>query len=87
MHEARLELDCQRRLISCQVSPSMCLELLGIGVGMNFGVLFVCLWYLPLISTEVSKDPFSFTRETNPYLVNFRPSIKTTERREKENSF
>ncbi|XP_014378307.1 platelet-derived growth factor subunit B [Alligator sinensis] len=57
MHEARLELDCQRRLISCQVSPSMCLELLGIGVGMNFGVLFVCLWYLPLISTEGDPIP------------------------------
>lgn len=33
----------------------MCLELLGIGVGMNFRVLFMSLWYLPLISTEVSN--------------------------------
>lgn len=33
----------------------MCLELLGIGVGMNFGVLFVCFSYLPLVSSEVSN--------------------------------
>lgn len=32
----------------------MCLELLGIGIGMNFGVLFLSLWYLPLVSTKVS---------------------------------
>lgn len=35
----------------------MCLELLGIGVGMNFGVLFVSLWYLPLISSEGDPIP------------------------------
>lgn len=36
----------------------MCLELLGIGVGMNFGLLFVSLCYLPLISSEVSSCLF-----------------------------
>ncbi|XP_044311131.1 platelet-derived growth factor subunit B isoform X1 [Varanus komodoensis] len=35
----------------------MCLELLGIGVGMNFGVLVVCLWHLPLISSEGDPIP------------------------------
>ncbi|XP_061495141.1 platelet-derived growth factor subunit B isoform X2 [Rhineura floridana] len=35
----------------------MCLELLGIGVGMNFGVLFVSLCYLPLISSEGDPIP------------------------------
>uniref|UniRef100_A0A6J0T8F8 Platelet-derived growth factor subunit B n=1 Tax=Pogona vitticeps TaxID=103695 RepID=A0A6J0T8F8_9SAUR len=35
----------------------MCLELLGIGIGMNFGVLFVSLWYLPLISSEGDPIP------------------------------
>ncbi|XP_062989615.1 platelet-derived growth factor subunit B [Elgaria multicarinata webbii] len=35
----------------------MCLELLGIGVGMNFGVLLVCFWYLPLISSEGDPIP------------------------------
>ncbi|XP_060101416.1 platelet-derived growth factor subunit B isoform X2 [Heteronotia binoei] len=35
----------------------MCLELLGIGIGMNFGVLFLSLWYLPLISTKGDPIP------------------------------
>ncbi|XP_028601742.1 platelet-derived growth factor subunit B isoform X3 [Podarcis muralis] len=35
----------------------MCLELLGIGVGMNFGVLFVCFSYLPLVSSEGDPIP------------------------------
>uniref|UniRef100_A0A8D0CBX2 Platelet-derived growth factor subunit B n=1 Tax=Salvator merianae TaxID=96440 RepID=A0A8D0CBX2_SALMN len=35
----------------------MCLELLGIGVGMNFGLLFVSLWYLPLINSEGEPIP------------------------------
>ncbi|XP_007429696.1 platelet-derived growth factor subunit B [Python bivittatus] len=35
----------------------MCLELLGIGVGMNFGLLFVSLCYLPLISSEGDPIP------------------------------
>nr|XP_060633056.1 platelet-derived growth factor subunit B isoform X2 [Anolis sagrei ordinatus] len=35
----------------------MCLELLGIGVGMHFGVLFLSFWYLPLISSEGDPIP------------------------------
>ncbi|XP_074865343.1 platelet-derived growth factor subunit B [Carettochelys insculpta] len=35
----------------------MCLELLGIRVGMNFRLIFMSLWYLPLISTEGDPIP------------------------------
>lgn len=62
----------------------MCLELLGLRVGMNFRLIFMSLWYLPLISTEVSVEPFYLTTENNQYLVNFRPRIKYTEQSETE---
>ncbi|CAM4460330.1 platelet-derived growth factor subunit B isoform X1 [Lepidochelys kempii] len=35
----------------------MCLELLGLRVGMNFRLIFMSLWYLPLISTEGDPIP------------------------------
>ncbi|XP_077195583.1 platelet-derived growth factor subunit B isoform X2 [Paroedura picta] len=46
-----------RSFILKKDSPSMCLELLGLGIGMNFGVLFLSLWYLPLISTKGDPIP------------------------------
>ncbi|TFK07288.1 endothelial cell-selective adhesion molecule [Platysternon megacephalum] len=35
----------------------MCLELLGLRVGMDFRLIFMSLWYLPLISTEGDPIP------------------------------
>ncbi|XP_067415609.1 platelet-derived growth factor subunit B [Emydura macquarii macquarii] len=51
----------------------MCLELLGIRVGMNFRLIFMSLWYLPLISTEgdpISEDIYEIMNDSSVHSTN-----------------
>uniref|UniRef100_A0A8C8RDG5 Platelet-derived growth factor subunit B n=1 Tax=Pelusios castaneus TaxID=367368 RepID=A0A8C8RDG5_9SAUR len=51
----------------------MCLELLRIRVGMNFRLIFMSLWYLPLISTEgdpISEDIYEIMSDSSVHSTN-----------------